>query len=181
MTATLASIDKASIEQVRARLDDPNIAAALASILENAELVAVLLEGLNGVVSRSETIGDAVLEGFADLRGVADNASGELDLASIVEDLRTVVGALPNFVPVVAELAESSLVQPAAVARLGLVSDALADGLASEPVEVTGLLSLRRQLKDPDIQRGLGFTLGILKSIGAELGSGAPNQEGATR
>jgi uncharacterized protein YjgD (DUF1641 family) len=36
---------------------------------------------------------------------------------------------------------------------------------------VKGALSMYRQLKDPDIARGLGYTLSILKAVGRQLDS----------
>lgn len=190
MGSSLAEVDKASFEGLLAKLEDPQTVASLSSLLDHTDLLAVLIVGLDGLLSRSETVGDAIIGSFAELKGagVADDLKGKAaglagankglfdDLISMATEMTKI---MPKVAPGLTELANSGLIDaviasgvtsPATVDRVQQLLGGVSRGLAStEPVEVKGVLSLAKIMKDPDVARGIGFTLGLVKAIGAGL------------
>lgn len=190
MGSSLAEVDKASFEGLLAKLEDPQTVASLSSLLDHTDLLAVLIVGLDGLLSRSETVGDAIIGSFAELKGagVADDLKGKAaGLAGankgLIDDLIAMATEMTKIMPKVApgltELANSGLIDaviasgvtsPATVDRIQQLLGGVSRGLAStEPVEVKGVLSLAKIMKDPDVARGIGFTLGLVKAIGAGM------------
>lgn len=174
MTVTLPGTTTAPIDALKQQLDDPAVASALGNILDHADLLAILIVGLDGFVSRSEVIGDELISSFGEMRGLAEGSDlGGINPGGIVDSLKTLSSALPALTHMVdSGLLDSlvdSIAQPAVVEQLAHVTKGVAAGLTAPPVEVGGALSLLRQLKDPEVSRGLGFALSLLKSIGAEL------------
>ena len=55
-------------EQLAEQLKDPAVVGSLLTLLDHADLLAVLVTGLDQLISRSEVIGDSVLGGIAELR-----------------------------------------------------------------------------------------------------------------
>jgi len=177
MTAVPTVHQQASLDSLMERLDDPQVAAALTNLLDHADLLAILIVGLDGLVGRSETIGAALAEGLTDLRGIAGNGDGD-----VVASLTTLSAALPKLVPVITEVIESGLVDtvidsgitdPAMITEVSRIGRGLTAGAAAakdQPIEVNGIFSAMKLLKDPDIQRAVSYFAAVAKSIGVELG-----------
>lgn len=177
MTAVPTVHQQASLDSLMERLDDPQVAAALTNLLDHADLLAILIVGLDGLVSRSETIGAAVAEGLTDLRGIAGNGDGD-----VVASLTALSGALPKLAPMVTEILESGLIDtvidsgiadPAMITEVSRLGRGLTAGAMSakdQPIEVNGIFSAMKLLKDPDIQRAVSYFAAVAKSIGVELG-----------
>lgn len=144
------------------RLNDPAVANALSSLLDHADLLAILVEGLDGFVARSEVIGDSLVSSLTELRAVvADNET----LSGAGADLGQLVGTA-------SKLAKSDLVKPEVVDQLSVLARGLVKGgtlYDASPVEVTGIFSLARLLKDPDITRALSYVATLAKAVGQEL------------
>ena len=198
MTATLAEVDKASIETLLEKLENPEVVAALSSLLDNVDLLAVLIAGLNGLVQRSELMGEAILDGFSDMRTLTGSVTAPeevmgLNIKAVLGDVSELTKALPELTsmlpqltsilpkvaPGLAEIADAGLIdefirsgltEARSVDQLGNLLKGVAKGINSKPVEISGVLSLVRQVKDPDVSRGLGFALGLLQAIGAQIG-----------
>ena len=198
MTATLAEVDKASIETLLEKLENPEVVAALSSLLDNVDLLAVLIAGLNGLVQRSELMGEAIIDGFGDIRTLTGSVTAPeevmgLNIKAVLGDVSELTKALPELTsmrpqltsilpkvaPGLAEIADAGLIdefirsgltEARSVDQLGNLLKGVAKGINSKPVEVSGVLSLVRQVKDPDVSRGLGFALGLLQAIGAQIG-----------
>lgn len=198
MTATLAEVDKASIETLLEKLENPEVVAALSSLLDNVDLLAVLIAGLNGLVQRSELMGEAIIDGFGDIRTLTGSVTAPeevmgLNIKAVLGDVSELSKALPELTsmlpqltsilpkvaPGLAEIADAGLIdefirsgltEARSVDQLGNLLKGVAKGINSKPVEVSGVLSLVRQVKDPDVSRGLGFALGLLQAIGAQIG-----------
>ncbi len=146
------------------KLQEPEIATAVAGLLDHAELLAVLLEGLDQLLARSETVGESLLDGVTELR---TTVQGNAALSSTLEEL-DVVGLAAS----AQRLASSDVLNPKAVDSVGTLARGLVAGterFETEPVEVTGVLSLTRLLKDPDIRRALSYGATIAKSIGQQI------------
>jgi uncharacterized protein YjgD (DUF1641 family) len=167
------------------RLEDPRVAAGLQNLLDHVDLLAVLVIGLDGFIGRSEVIGDALVDSVSDMRLLADGAktSAPIDVAATVSSLLALSSALPKLTPTLTRVADedllggmldSGIVSAESLAHIGMLATAVNEGAAqavSEPIEIKGAISMYRQLKDPDIARGLGYTLSILKAVGHQLAS----------
>ena len=176
MTAVPTVHQQASLDSLMERLDDPQVAAALTNLLDHADLLAILIVGLDGLVGRSETIGQTLVEGLTDLKGIAGNGDGD-----VVASLTTLSAALPKLAPMVAEVADSGLLDsvldsgiadPAMITEVSRIGRGLTAGAAAareQPIEVTGIFSAMKLLKDPDIQRAVSYFAAVAKSIGVEL------------
>ncbi|MFV0461885.1 MAG: DUF1641 domain-containing protein [Nostocoides sp.] len=168
------------------RLNDPAVAGALATILDHADLLAVMVEGLNGFTARSEIIGESLLASLNDARSMAeapDSPVKGLDFVGVAGALRDLANVMPKVAPVmldivgsgiIDEVMHSGITEPKVIDQVGKLGRGLAKGAenaSANHLEVDGPFKLMRLLKDPDIARGLGFFLNVLKSMGAELGS----------
>jgi hypothetical protein len=163
--------DTAAQEALSRRLADPRVADALSSLLDHADLLAVLVDGLDGFVARSEVIGDSLVSGLTDLRAAAASNTelqdAGVDPGAVLRSALSLAAVLPRAAPSLVSVFERGGAE-----NLDLFTAALARGNAdyvSDPVQVTGPLSLVRLLKDPDINRALRFLATIARAIGREL------------
>jgi len=127
-------------DELLARLADPQIARAVSTLLDNADVLAFLAVGLDGILSRGEVIADSLADGISELRGAA-GAAGPLVDPGTVRVLSRLAGALTE----------------------GL---AAAEARPSGPV---GALALLRALKDEEVARGLGFLIQVARVLGRQI------------
>lgn len=168
MSATDAVTTHEPSDVVRERLNDPAVAAALVTILDNAELLSTLLLGLAGFVERGDTIMDSVASGVGELKAVGLPEGSGLSLPSPAE-ITGLVSALTRATPVMTEVLESPMVSSDTVELLGLITASASEGAArarQTNASVTGLRAALRALKDPDVGRGLGLIVEIAKALG---------------
>lgn len=169
------------------RLEDPKVASGLENLLDHVDLLAILVIALDGFVSRSEVIGEAMVDGVTEVRGLVDASeiAGPADLAGLAATAVALSSALPKLTPSITRVADedligsvldSGIVSADSLAHIGLLATAVNQGAADaavDPIEVKGAFSVYRQLKDPDIARGLGYTLSILKAVGRQVATGS--------
>lgn len=179
MTVTPAEsgADRAALDS---RLSDPQVVNALATLLDHADLLAVLVEGLDQFVSRSEVIGDSLIAGIHELQGA--EGAAEVDLAETAQSALSLAAVLPKAAPgmvyavesgAIDKLLASGVVSAEALPQVELLARALAQGSLDfdrRPVEVGGPVSLVKLLRDPDINRALSFFATVAKAVGRELG-----------
>lgn len=168
-------------EVLAARLEDPNVAGSLGILLDHADLLAILVVGLDGLVSRSEVIGDSLADGLNEVKGLAEanKPKQPIDIAAVISSLMSMASALPKLAPAVTRVADdgvvdalfdSGMTDPKTLDLMGTLVQALNTGAAeARAAHKQGVLSMARQLKDPDVQRGLGFTMSMLRALGREL------------
>lgn len=150
---------------------DP-VLAALARIeqrLAAVEQVAVALNPAGGMLA---TLPGAVAMMADTFDGVAERL-GEAGV-DLDERMRSVLRAVevataPRAVAGLASLVESRLLEPSALAVVSQLASALADPGAAQPVGMWGAM---KALRDPDVQRALGFLLAIARQFGKNLASG---------
>lgn len=151
-----------------AKLAEPGVAESLTSLLSHADLVAILLEGLDGLIGRSEVIGDSLLSGIPELLATAkESPAGQLDVQGLLTSAQTLAGALPQAAPALAEVAGSGVTDD-----LALISRAVVKGreqFATDPVAVPSVFTLMRLFKDPDIGRAISYLATVAKALGQEL------------
>lgn len=169
-------------DALAARLDDPAVAGALASLLDHADLLAVLVEGLDQFVGRSEVIGDSLIAGLTELRGTQPPP----DLAETLKSGVALASALPKAAPSLQRMVESGAVDKLlattevsaeALDQVELLARAMVRGSETferRPVEVGGPVSIVKLLRDPDINRALSFFATVAKEVGRELAHPTP-------
>jgi hypothetical protein len=184
-TAQTAPTAPAVPSALAERLADPQVANSLASLLDHADLLAILVEGLDQFVSRSEVIGDSLLASIGDLRSTVQNSPGLKDsgvsVQQVTESAASLAAVLPKAAPgmvaavesgAIDRLLSSDLVSPEAVDQIATLARGLARGkeeFSARPVDIGGPLSLLRLLKDPDINRALSYFATVAKAVGEEL------------
>ena len=187
---TVTPVRSAATDALTAKLDDPQTAAALLTLLDHVDLLAILVQGLSGMIERSETIGASIGDGIVELRQTfAANPAlqgRDVNPDEIVSSLIALAGALPAATPGIVAAAESGVIDrilgsgitdPAAVDQLSTLAAGLATGserFATAPIEIGGMFSLLGLLKDPDINRSLSFFATVAKAIGQELAKPRP-------
>ena len=170
-------------EALAERLSDPRVAASLNTLLDHADLLAILVTGLDALVSRGDTIADSLADGVAELRTTGKQTRADTaQLVSAARQLKALTPAvldqlplmenLLNGLPVLESLVSSDLADPRLVEMAGTVARAVVQGAeqaAAAPAPATGIRALLRALKDPDVARALGFVLSIAKVLGKDL------------
>jgi hypothetical protein len=153
-------------DELLERLDDPRVAASLTHILDHADMLAMLIVGLDGFIRRGDTIAEAIADGVNDLRGAAGSGSSGADVQGL---LSGVVGATPTLS---ALLNSRMMTDPRTASTLALLGEALVEGreeAANSPAGPTGVFGLLRALKDDDVSRGLGLLIQVAKALGRKL------------
>lgn len=166
------------------KLDDPQVASALVRLLDHMDLLALLTEGLDQFVARSEVIGDSLVAGLTEIREA--EGADSVDLGALVSSGMSLARALPQAAPgmvyavesgAMDKLLASGVVSAEALPQVEMLARATARGsaeFARNPIEVGGALSLLRLLKDPDINRALSFFATVAKTVGQELAANPP-------
>ncbi len=162
------------VERLLDRLEDPRTEAALHTLLDNAELIAVLVAGLDGLARKGEVIGDTIAEVIQEAKA-AGRASG-LDPVQTTRQLSTIIPTLADASPAINRILDSPIVEPEPIDVLSETAVALVRGLKSAQANETriGLTGLLRATRDPDVQRGLGFAVEVAREFGRVLADDAP-------
>lgn len=161
-------------DELRARLDEPQVAAALNNLLDHADLLAIVAVALDGFFNRADVIADTLAEAVGDLRGVTANGSNPFagaDIRGLATSMAAlsgpVVAATPALTALMAQLTEPRTVEVAA--HLGAAVDDARTAVDRGATAPSGVLGLLRALKDPDVSRGLGFFLEVAKAFGRRI------------
>lgn len=162
------------MQKTLALLSDENLADSLARLVSHSEILVVLVEALDGMIQRSETILDSVIKGGGELRSTIAGTKPEVDLGQAILAVQQMAAVLPEVTPALVRGAKSGaideLTSPALVDMLHLVSKGTRDALADpQPVSVGGALSLMRVLKDPDVARSISFFATLGRAVGRAL------------
>jgi hypothetical protein len=168
-TVEVDSRAHAEVERLVERLAEPRTAAALHTLLDNLELLAVMANGLDGLARKGEVIGDTLGEVLHEVRA-AGRATG-LDVRTTSQQLATLIPTLAEASPAINRILESPIVEPEPIAVLSEAAEALVKGLQAAQQNQTkvGLRGLLRATKDEDVQRGLGFLIEVAKVFGRDL------------
>ena len=177
MTANGQAVAVTPADTVRDRLDDPQVAAALNTLLDHADVLAVLVSGLDGFVRRGDTITSTLSSAVSEFRGASSagaipgaEAFKGVDLQTLAASLATLSASVAGATPSLNTLLTSKLTDPQAAQVLASLGDALIDGKAGAANPPKGLYGLYKATKDPDVSRGLGFLLAVAKSFGRRVG-----------
>jgi uncharacterized protein YjgD (DUF1641 family) len=169
LEAPMALHDRPEVNRLLDRLNDPTVAASLNSLLDNIELLAVLVAGLDGLARKGEVIGDTIAEVLDQVR--ATSQSTGLDPLQAAQQLGTIIPTLAAASPAINRILESPIVEPEPIDVLSETALALVAGLkAAESGKIRlGLMGLFRATRDKDVQRGLGFVVEVARVFGRDL------------
>lgn len=167
-----------ALDPVLSRLDDPRVAEALGDLLDHADLLAILVVGLDGLLRRGDQISGALGDALGELRGAAAGAPQALvglDLPKLAGSLKVLSSAVSDATPALETLLRSDLTDARAIEVISVAARSLvigAEQARNEPVKTYGALGLLRVLKDEDVARGLGFLIQVARAFGRELKDG---------
>ena len=161
--------DRTEIDRLADRLSEPQTAAALHTLLDNVELLAVMLSGIDGLARKGEVIGATLADVLAEARA-AGRATG-LDVRTTSKQLATLIPTLAEAAPAINRIIQSPIVEPEPIAVLSEAATALVKGLESAQAKGTkvGLRGLLHATKDDDVQRGLGFIIEVARVFGRDM------------
>ncbi|CDO05860.1 DUF1641 domain-containing protein [Mycolicibacterium cosmeticum] len=159
------------------RLDDPQVATSLSLILDHADLLAMAVVAIDGLLRRADVIGDSVASSFAEVRQVAaantqNRPLPKIDVAALSDTVTRLTSAAVDATPALDRLLHSALIDPQTADFLALAGDALLEGkqaAESDPRGPKGVFALMRVAKDPDVSRGLGFMIQVARAFGKRL------------
>lgn len=147
-TKTEAVVDP--LDSLAERLLDPKTADALNTLLDHVDLLATLVSGLDGLISRGDIITDSLGTGLQELRGSNGKGGGAIELLSAL----------------------GALTRPEVVSVLSAASAAVAEGSATAATDhqkIGGIRGLLKAVKDPEVGRALSFLVSIAKAFGKQL------------
>ena len=157
------------------KLADPSVAASLAQLAEHTELLVFAAQAAEGFLARAESIAEAAADGVRDFRSAAEGGTTSLresitQLARVLPGLQALMNATAPLVEsgAIQALADSKVLAPEVVATMGDLGDSLHAARTAE-IQPMGLFGLLRVMKDPDVQRALGFTTAFLREFGRRL------------
>ncbi len=183
-TASHADLESVATSGIVERLTDPATLNTLNRLLDFLPLIALVVEALDEFIRRGDTIADSVAESVNDLR----NGGTQVDLAALrrlAEVLPQIVetgaewidsGVLDQGLPKVVEagmgMIDAGMLDQEVVRTLGELGKAAVDSFhearegSFQPVGLWGLL---RAMKDPEIQKLIGFGLTVAKAFSRKV------------
>lgn len=168
MTDLLSSTPAQSLpttpaDTLRARLDDPQVAAALNTILDNADVLALAVLSVDGLLRRGDVIADNLADGLNDVRAIARSA------AFLREPTRRLAEEATDIADAAEALLDSGMLNKEVVTLLGQLAISIVEGTEAAErnrTTVNGVLPLLRALKDPDVGKGLGVAIEVARALG---------------
>lgn len=152
---------------IRDRLDDPRVADALTTLLEHADLLAVLVSGLDAFVRRGDDITANLTSALGEFKGQS------APLSQLSASLSQLSGALVHAAPALTTLLKSPLTEPAGadvIAALGEAMVSARQSTAPTPRGVRGLWkAVRGAAKDPDVTRGVVYLIEMARIFGRRV------------
>jgi len=170
-------------QRLRERLNEPDTAEALNLILDNAQLIALTVTSLDGMLRRSEQIMENVTESLDDLRAAVPSV--DVNVTEVISQVTELSQFLPKLTDMISQLkalldsdefnslTTSGLFAPKTLAIIGDAGTALVESYetSQRQVEPMGVLALANSLRDPDVQRVLTFLVDFSKRFGQSLNS----------
>lgn len=176
-------------------ISDPKTLNNLTLLLKHAELLAFLVDALDGFLQRGDVLVDNVAASVTELvQTLTANGPQLAELAATVpvftqqlpqlaENLPQVMATLPQLLEVATQLQpalaspefkalmSSGVLNPKTLTVIGQAGDALVESYDEhrQAPQAIGLFSLLRALNNPDMQRTLGFAVKFADRFGKTL------------
>lgn len=150
-------------EALRARLDDPKVAAALSMMLDNADTLALGLVALDGLLRRADTISGNIEGSLQDVKAIGESVS------FLAGPTKRLAADAPQIADAAEALLESGMLSREVVNLLGQFAGALVSGTEAARARgtaISGIFPALRALKDPDVARGLGLLIEVSRALG---------------
>lgn len=148
------------VERITAPETMAMIESGLGALESAPTMVAMATDTLDSLVSRAGASGIDVEERIRVLAGVAERLTSPVALAAVREVL--------DRIDVVQRLLESGVLAEAPVAVVEQAALAMAETCAEHPLPI-GPFGALRAMRDPGVQRTLGFALRFAKRFGESL------------
>ncbi|MEM8961732.1 MAG: hypothetical protein AAGD38_09650 [Acidobacteriota bacterium] len=150
------------------KLSDPKTLAAFGTMLEKIDLLAFMVESVDGFLARSEAIAETVVEGTHELR----ESIPKID----TEQLRQATERLPELLEAGEVLSAAGMFDPRTVQVLGELGRTIADSHLEStdgdaPARSVGVFGLLKVLRDPMVQNTLQLGIDVAQRYGAKLES----------
>ncbi len=188
LPSLLQLVSSAEFQRLLAVLSDPKALEAITSIVQNIDKIAFSIEAIDGLLQRSDTIIENVSEGIKD-------ATGGLEVNSLVTLLQTLprlAEAAPQLVEVTNQLVPvftseelqnfinsgalerllgSGILSAQAIGVVGYAGQSLVHSYdtTKDHDRQVGMLGLLKAVRDPDVQKALGFLVEFGKQFGREI------------
>ncbi|MGH3794537.1 MAG: DUF1641 domain-containing protein [Pseudonocardiaceae bacterium] len=173
MTVEGSLIASSPMDALMSRLAEPRVADALNDLLDHADVLAIMVVAMDGLVRRGDAIADAFNVAVSELRDALPGTrkpAEVVDLGALAKSLATLAGPLTDAAPALKAILRSDLTNPQTIDIITQFVRALVVGAEAARTEpVSGVLALMRTLNDDDVVRGLGFLLQVVRAFGGEL------------
>jgi uncharacterized protein YjgD (DUF1641 family) len=176
---TVNTHERPEYERLLDRLEDPQVARSLHTLIDNIQLLCVIVCGLDGLARKGEVIGDTLAEVLHEARA-AGRATG-LDPVLTTRQLATIIPTLADASPAINRILESPILEPEPVDVLSETAVALVSGLKAARANDTkvGIRGLIKATRDEDVQRGLGFLVEVARVFGRDLRTSDADRTGS--
>lgn len=165
---------RSSADDLLERLEEPTVVAALNTLLDHADLLAIVVVALDGFLSRGDVIANTLAEAVGEFRGatIPGGALAGIDVKALASTVGSLTPPLVAATPALATVL-TKVSQPQTVELVTQLTNAVAEARDSAPNSnpPTGLFALMRTLKDPDVARGIDFFVQLAKSFGKQRAS----------
>jgi hypothetical protein len=156
------------------RLEEPSVVASLHTLLDHADLLAVLVVALDGFIGRGDVIADSLADAVGELRSAAESSSNPLagvDVKGLIATAGALAGPLAAAAPALTSMLEK-VRRPETVQVVDQLTAAVSEVQQTGPGDSapTGVFALLRTLKDPDVARGIDFFVQLAKAFGKQRG-----------
>ncbi len=161
--ATAPPAAPTSADALRARLEDPQVAAALTTIVDHADVLALAVVSVDGLLRRADTLTTNLSDGLKDVKVLGQSA------AFLAEPTKRLAEDAPKIADAATALLDSGMLSRDVVDLLGRLAGALVEGEAAarrNGTTVSGPIAALRSLKDPEVGRGLGLLVEVARALG---------------
>lgn len=183
--ASEINLDELSRSQVLTRLTDPQTLASLNQLLEKLPLITFLVESLEGFIGRGETIADNVSSAIQEMQ-LGEQTAVKDKFLHLIETLPKLAEAgeklldsellgdgLSKVLDAGVTMIDSGMADHDVVQTLGELGKKGADTykqVSSAPITpVGGFFATLKAMKDPDVQKSIGFFFAFAKAFSKHL------------
>jgi hypothetical protein len=178
-------VEELARSKILERLTDPETLSVLNRLLDRLPLAAFMLEAVEGLLARGETITDNISEALRET-GIGELEIDTDQLKTLIESVPKLAEAgqhlmnselmnegLPKVIDAGVVMIESGMLDKNVVSMLGQLGRQSAETfreVTEKPIQpVGGLLATLRATKDPDVQKSVGFFFAFAKAFAKHL------------
>ncbi len=156
------------------KLSDPVTASAVSSLIDQAGLLAFLLQGIDEFLSRGDVIADSLADGLVEVKSVTAQSGrlGTVNLSELTANFTKLLLSLSESSPAISELLDSGMFRSDVMQLLAAAADAAVEArqnVAAKAPKIQGVYSLVKSLKEPDVQKGLSYIVELAGALGRKV------------